>query len=150
MLFVAVELSTRHFCCPYFKTCISVLVLCKYYYAVLSHFSFILFRFHRFLVFLLLVLQYFLFLFVTWLMLSRGVDVGFPSEIVISLVFFIIFSLINAYFHQFRVFLHSFFEIFRITAFFNMYFELLYENFTRSRDCDVTFKMEVNRELFEE
>ena len=144
---MAVELSTRHFCCPYFETCISVLVLCKYYYAVLSHFSFILFRF---LVFLLLVLQYFLFLSVTWLMLSRGVDVGFLSEIVISLVFFIIFSLINAYFHQFRVFLHSFFEIFRITAFFYMYFEVLYENFTRSRDCNITFKIEVNHEFFEE
>ena len=43
-------------------------------------------------------------------MLSRGVDVGFPSEIVISLVFFITFLLLNVYFHLFRVFLHSFFE----------------------------------------
>ena len=104
-----------------------MVVLCKYYYAVCIHFFFILFRFHRFLVFLLPVLQYILFLFVTWLMLSRGVDVGFPSGIVISLVFFIIFSILNFYFHQFRVFLHSFFESFRITAYFNMYFELLYE-----------------------
>ena len=83
-------------------------------------------------------------------MLSRGMDVGFPSEIVIFLVLFIIFLLINAYFHKCRVFLHSFFKIFRITTLFNMYFELLYENFTRSRDCDVTFKVEVNRELLEE
>ena len=49
-------------------------------------------------------------------MLSRGVDVGFPSEIVISLVFFIRFLFLNVYFHLFRVFLHSFFEILRITA----------------------------------
>ena len=33
-------------------------------------------------------------------MLSRGVDVGFPSEIVISLVFFIIFSFLNAYLQE--------------------------------------------------
>ena len=49
-------------------------------------------------------------------MLSRGVDVGFPLEIVISLVFFIRFLFLNVYFHLFRVFLHSFFEIFRITT----------------------------------
>ena len=49
-------------------------------------------------------------------MLSRGVDVGFPSEIVISLVVFIRFLVLNVYFHLFRVFLHSFFEILRITA----------------------------------
>ena len=49
-------------------------------------------------------------------MLSRGVDVGFPSEIVISLVVFIRFLVLNVYFHLLRVFLHSFFEILRITA----------------------------------
>ena len=83
-------------------------------------------------------------------MLSGGVDVGFPSEIVISLVFFIRFLFLNVYFHLFIVFLHSFFEIVRITALFDIKLKLLYENFTRSRDCDVTFKMEVNRELSEE
>ena len=82
-------------------------------------------------------------------MWSRGTDVGFPSEIVISLVVCIRFLVLNVYFHLFRVFLHSFFEILRITAIFT-FTELLYKNFTRSRDCDVTSKMEVNRELSEE
>ena len=125
-------------------------MLCKYVYAVFNHFSFIFIRFYRFLVFLLPVFAIYLVFFRNLAQLSCGVDVGFPSEIVISLVFFIRFSFLNVYFHQFRVFLHSFFEIFRITAFFYMKLKLLYENFTRSRDCDVTFKMDVNRELSEE
>ena len=83
-------------------------------------------------------------------MLSRGVDVGFPSEIVISLVVFIRFLVLNIYFHLFRVFLHSFFEILRITALLTLNFSCCTKIFTRSRDCDVTFKMEVNRELSEE
>ena len=83
-------------------------------------------------------------------MLSRGVDVGFPLEIVISLVVFIRFLFLNVYFHLFRVFIHSFFEILRITALLTLNFSFCTKIFTRSRDCDVTFKMEVNRELSEE
>ena len=90
--------------------------------------------------FLLLVVQYFLLFFVTLLMLSCGVDVGFPSKIVISLVFFQYILLYNCLFSPIQG-IPSF--ILRNSSnhrIFNIYFELLYENFTRSRDCDVTFK----------
>ena len=82
--------------------------------------------------------------------MSCGVDVGFPSEIVISLVVFIRFLFLNVYFHLFRVFLHSFFEILRIIALLTLDFSFCTKIFTRSCDCDITFKMEVNRELSEE
>ena len=81
-------------------------------------------------------------------MLSRGVDVGsfgnshFPGVFHYIFISKCLFSPIQG--------IPSFFEISRITAFFNMKFELLYENFTRSRDCDITFKMEFNCELSEE
>ena len=91
------------------------------------------------------VFAIFLSFFVTLLILSCGAGCWFPfGNSHFPGVFYNIFSS-ESYFHQFRVFLHSFFEIFRITATFIMKFELLYENFIRS--CDVTFKMAVNREL---
>ena len=82
-------------------------------------------------------------------MWSRGTDVGFPLEIVISLVVCIRFLVLNVYFHLFRVFLHSFFEILQITTIFTLNLAVV-RKLHQILDCDITSKMEVNCELSEE